>query len=80
MGGLQVAQPPVLHEGDAPAAELDLETVAVVGGAYEDRLLLQGDAGLTVRQYLLADRRALVVLVGAAEQLRGGRRVHARRS
>ena len=80
MRGFEVTQSAVLDEGDAPPTELDLQTVAVMGGAYEDGLLLQRNAGLAVCQHLLADCHALVVLVGAAEQLRGGGRGHRRRA
>ncbi len=42
--------PPYLTNGIAPRGQLDLEQVAVVGGAHQDRLVAQPRAGLHVRR------------------------------
>ena len=56
-------RPPVLHEWDAPAAELHLEEIAVMGGSHEDRLFLEGDARLPVLENAAAYGIALSRLV-----------------
>ena len=46
MRGLEELEAAVFHEGDLTASELDLEDVAVTGGAEEHRLLAQRHARL----------------------------------
>ena len=40
----------------------------MVRGACQHRLLVEGDAFLSVRQYLLADRQDLSILVGTSNE------------
>ena len=68
--GFEEPQPAVLHVGDAPARQLELEQIAVVRGAHEHRLLAQRDALLAMGEDLLAHRVDLRVLVGAAHEPR----------
>ena len=63
MGGLEEPQPAVLDERDPPAAQLDLQQVAVVPGAEQDGLVAQRDARLVVVEDRLADRSRLGLLV-----------------
>ena len=70
VGGLEEAQPAVLHVGDAPPRQLELEQVAVVRGADEHRLLAQRDALFAMGEDPLAHRVDLGVLVGAPHELR----------
>ena len=73
---LEKSQAAVLHVGNAPARELELEVVAVMRGANEHGLLPQGDALLAVRQNLLAHGLDLRVFVATADEARsfGARR------
>src|SRR6267143_3472511 len=66
VGRLQKLEPPVLHERDVAAAELDFEQVGVVGGAHQDGLVVQGDAGLTLLKhpFYYIVRLGLLVLRG----------------
>ena len=79
VGRLEEAQAAVLHVGDAPARQLELEQVAVVRGPDQHRLLPQRDALLAVRQDLLAHRVDLRVLVGGSAPVPAGRRRRAGR-
>ena len=73
MGSFEVAQPPVLHEGDAATREFDLEIGAVVRCAKEDGLALEGHARFVEFQHAISDHRGLVALVAAVNE-RGRRR------
>ena len=59
MGRLQEPQPAVLHEGDAPPAQLDLQQVAVVGAAEQHGLLAQRHSRLVVLEDDVGDRLGL---------------------
>ena len=66
--GFEEPQPAVLHVGDTPPRQLELEKIAVVRGAHEHRLLAQRDAFLAMGQDLLAHGVDLRVLVGTAHE------------
>ena len=70
VGGLEKAQPAELHERDVAAAELDLQRVAVVAAAKQDRLLAQGHPGLSPFEDALDDVVDLRPLVGDGGQHR----------
>ena len=65
VGRLHELQAAVLHERDVPPGELDLEVVRVMGRAEQDRLRLQRDAFLAMREDRPADGVALLGFVEA---------------
>ena len=68
VGRLDEPQTPVLDVGNSSTPELELEQIRVVRGACQHRLLAEGDAFLSVRQYLFADRQHLSILVGTSNE------------
>ena len=68
--GLHELQTAVLHERDVAAGEFDFEQIAVMPGAEEHRLFLQGHAFLPMRQHGAADRVTLLGLVEAGAERR----------
>jgi hypothetical protein len=61
VGGFEVADTAVLDEGDAAAAELELEQIGVVAGAHQDGLVAQACPLLVVGEHAVGD---LVRLLG----------------
>jgi len=72
VGALHEAQTAVLVEGDAAAAELDLEVEAVVGGPEEHCLVAEPDSLLSSLEYPGEDQFRLLGLVSTRQQLRAG--------
>ena len=70
VGGLHKFQPAELNEGNVAAGELDLQHGAMVGGAEQDRLLLEGRAVLTIAQHRLDNEIHLPDVVGHRDQRR----------
>ena len=68
--GLEELQAAELHERDVAPGELELERTAVVGGAKEDRLRLQGGPRLARRQHLGAHVVGLRRLVDDGDEHR----------
>ena len=72
VGGVEIAQPPVLDERDPPAGQLELQQGRVVAGAEQDRLGAQLDPLLARGQHPLAHLPRLLALVVGEHEL--GRR------
>src|SRR3954452_23439012 len=63
-----------LYERNVATGELDLKRPAVMGGAEQHRLLLQGRTDLAISQHLLDDVARLVGFVADGDELRALRR------
>ena len=70
VGSLEKLEAAVLHEGNVPAQELDLERVAVVRASEQHRLALQQQAGLAVLQDPADDVQRLRPVVEDRHQFR----------
>ncbi len=68
MSGLEEPQSAEFHVWDLAAAQFDLETVAVVSGAEQDRLILQRHAQLPHLENPITDPVGLCRLIGAGDQ------------
>jgi hypothetical protein len=70
VSGFEVADAAVLDEGDAAAAELELEQIGVVAGAHQDGLVAQACPLLVVGEHAVGDLVRLLGLVPAEYELR----------
>ena len=70
VGGFEELEAAVFDEGDVAPGQFHLQQIAVVGGAEEDGLFAQGDAGLQVFQNALDDVAGLLVFIDERHQSR----------
>ena len=78
MGGLEEFQPAVFDERDVAPRQLHLQGAAVVRGAEQHGLLLEGGAGLALLQHALDHVAGLLGLVADGDQPRPLRATRAR--
>ena len=70
MRSFEETEATVLDEGDVPARELDFQRVAVVGGAEEHGLPLEGEPGFALREHALGHVAHLLGLVVDGDEQR----------
>jgi hypothetical protein len=69
VGGLDEPQASIFDIRNPSTPKLKFEQIRVVRGAHQHCLLIECDAFLPVRKYLLADRRHLRILVGTFDEV-----------